>query len=212
MTRWGVEKPAGVSRRHVLGAAAGVAAPFFCLPAKAQTTESTLWLQQLLANRGPGAGVAADDPGRLALLAEADAALRLGQTDAAQTALERAALMRHAADVEIGLVHCFMQRAQYGQALAFCAHVAGMHRETPQGTLLYAHLLRQGGQAQIAEQLLMRARQQHGDAVDWQEALKDHAPPDPRHRPFALGPAAPADWVYTVPPRAGPMGNTSSRP
>ena len=104
-------------------------------------------------------GRSRDDPARLALLRQAEAELARGDAVAAGETFERAAMMLHAADTEMGLVRGHMQAGQYGRALAFCAHTAGVHRESPAASALYAWLVRAGGQDAFAERTLAQALQ-----------------------------------------------------
>ena len=91
---------------------------------------------------------------RLALLTRAEAELARGDTVAATDTFDRAAMMLHAPDTEMGLVRAYMQAGQYRRALAFCAHVAGAHLESAPAGALYAWLLRAGGQPAVAERAL----------------------------------------------------------
>lgn len=102
-------------------------------------------------------------PERLALLQEAEAALGRGDTGEAIAALDRAALMLHAADTEMGLVRAYVQQGEYRRALAFAAHTAGAHKDTPAAAALYAWLLDAGGQAVFARRVLDEARARVGD-------------------------------------------------
>ena len=122
-----------------------------------------------------GAGVAApahDDeaaaaarlPERVALLARAQAELERGDASRALDDFERAAMMLHAADAELGLIRAAMQDGQYRRALAFCAHTAGEHTGDADGGALYAWLLRIGGQAGQSERLLAETRAHPPDA------------------------------------------------
>lgn len=96
---------------------------------------------------------------RAELLARAEAELARGDTVAAGESFERAAMMLHAADTEMGLVRSYMQAGQYARALAFCAHTAGVHREAPAAGALYAWLLRAGGQTAFSERTLQQSVQ-----------------------------------------------------
>jgi tetratricopeptide (TPR) repeat protein len=88
-------------------------------------------------------------------LDEAERLLALGQAVPAQDALDRAAMMLHAADTEAALVRAYMQAGEYRRALAFGAHAAGAHRrEWPASMALYAWLLQVGGQAVVARRML----------------------------------------------------------
>ena len=91
---------------------------------------------------------------RSALLVSAEAALARGDTVAATDALDRAAMMLHAPDTELGLVRAYMQAGQYRRALAFCAHTSGAHLESAAAGALYAWLLRVGGQDAFAQRVL----------------------------------------------------------
>lgn len=92
---------------------------------------------------------------RTKLLRTGESALSKLQLDAASRAFEGAALMAHSADSEIGLVRTYMQSGAYRRALAFCAHTAGAHLDAVEGSALYAWLLHMGGQAGIAQLLLI---------------------------------------------------------
>ncbi|HEX6708325.1 MAG TPA: tetratricopeptide repeat protein [Albitalea sp.] len=103
---------------------------------------------------------------RDALLAAAEAALARGDAGAAIEAFDKAALMQHAPDTEMGLVRAYLQQGEYRRALAFCAHTAGAHREAPAASALYAWLLAAGGQAVFARRVLDEAAARApGDAV-----------------------------------------------
>lgn len=91
---------------------------------------------------------------RVAVLLRAESELAQGDTAAANETFDRAAMMLHAPDTEMGLVRTYMQAGQYRRALAFCAHTAGTHRESPSAGALYAWLLRAGGQGAFAERAL----------------------------------------------------------
>ena len=91
---------------------------------------------------------------RAGLLETGEAALARLDAAAALNAFERAALILHAADTEIGLVRSHMQAGDYRRALAFGAHTAGAHLDVAGGSLLYAWLLQLGGQPAIARRVL----------------------------------------------------------
>ena len=99
------------------------------------------------------AAAAAAAASRTDLLSAAEKSLERGDTVAAITALDRAALMAHSADTEIGLVRAYMQQGDYRRALAFAAHTAGAHRDEPAASALYARLLSVGGQGAFARRL-----------------------------------------------------------
>ncbi len=94
---------------------------------------------------------------RRQLLASAEAALARSEVAIAQQAFERAALITHAADTEMGLVRTHMQAGQYRRALAFGAHTAGTHLDVVGGAALYAWLLQVGGQEAPAKRMLADA-------------------------------------------------------
>jgi len=130
------------------------------------------------------------------LLAEGEARLQAGDIDAARRALERAALTGHAADVELAQLRTMMQAGEYRQALAFAAHVAGAHLDASAGAVMYAWLLRLGGQDAVARQVLDAAVRRLPDdptlarVPDWWGG-KDAAPT--WLAPYALGSSAAAD-------------------
>jgi hypothetical protein len=94
---------------------------------------------------------------RMQLLASAEAALARSDIATAQQGFERAALISHAVDTEMGLVRTYMQAGQYRRALAFSAHTAGVHLDAVGGAALYAWLLQIGGQAAPAKRMLADA-------------------------------------------------------
>jgi hypothetical protein len=97
------------------------------------------------------------DPLRQATLERAEAELERGHTAAALDAFERAAMMLHAPDTEMGLIRTHMQAGQYRRALAFCAHTAGAHLESASAGALYAWLLQIGGQTSVAQRVLQES-------------------------------------------------------
>jgi len=97
-------------------------------------------------------------PQRVALLQRAQAELERGDATQALDDFERAAMMLHAGDAELGLIHAAMQDGQYRRALAFCAHTAGEHTDDAEGGALYAWLLRIGGQDALARQVIADTR------------------------------------------------------
>jgi hypothetical protein len=104
------------------------------------------------------ATAAARLPQRVALLAHAQAELERGNAGASLDDFERAAMMLHAADAELGLIRAAMQDGQYRRALAFCAHTAGEHTDDSEGAALYAWLLRIGGQPGQSDRVLVDLR------------------------------------------------------
>jgi hypothetical protein len=119
--------------------------------------------RQRAASASPGSTVtlALPSPARLQeraqLLAQAEAALARSDVAVAQNAFERAALISHAADTEMGVVRAHMQAGQYRRALAFGAHTAGAHLDVVGGAALYAWLLHVGGQEAAAQRMLTDA-------------------------------------------------------
>lgn len=103
---------------------------------------------------------------RSALLDRAEAQLARGEVVEATDTFERAAMMLHAPDTEMGLVRAYMQAGQYRRALSFCAHVSGAHLESGAAGALYAWLLSAGGQRQFATRVLTETRERlPGDPV-----------------------------------------------
>ncbi|MGR4871532.1 trypsin-like peptidase domain-containing protein [Variovorax sp. LARHSF232] len=125
---------------------------------------ATGWCINAVAHEGPHGDAATTIDGRLrdakqmdaraVLLQRAEAQLARGDAAAATETFERAAMMLHAPDTEMGLVRSYMQAGHYRRALAFCAHTAGVHREAPAAGALYAWLLRAGGQNAFAQRTL----------------------------------------------------------
>lgn len=126
------------------------------LSAAAQTPTFSLEAQRRLSG-GSSANLSQDLSRRTALLELGEARLAAGDTEAAQRAFDEAALIVHAADIELGLVRAYMQEGEYRRALAFGAHAAGAHPEFPGGTALYAWLLQLGGQGRFALRALDEA-------------------------------------------------------
>jgi tetratricopeptide (TPR) repeat protein len=98
---------------------------------------------------------------RSALLQRAEAELARGDSTAAIDNFDRAAMLLHAPDTEMGLVRAYMQAGEYRRALAFCAHTAGAHREAAAPGALYAWLLQAGGQNEFAQRTLTEALTRH---------------------------------------------------
>ena len=94
---------------------------------------------------------------RTQLLASAEAALASSDVVVAQQNFERAALIAHSADTEMGLVRTYMQAGHYRRALVFGAHTAGTHLDAVGGAALYAWLLQVGGQDAPAKRLISDA-------------------------------------------------------
>ena len=94
---------------------------------------------------------------RLALALEAEQRMAVGDTTAAQAALDSLAGQLHSPDVELALVRNDMQAGEYRRALNSVAHAAGAHLEVSTGTALYAWLLQLGGQGAVASRTLAQA-------------------------------------------------------
>lgn len=98
-------------------------------------------------------------PGHVALLQQGEDALRRGDAATAQQAFEQALGLVHAAEGELGLVRATLLAGRWREALAFCAHTAGVHAaESATPTALYGALLGFAGQRGFAQQLLARTR------------------------------------------------------
>jgi hypothetical protein len=160
---------------------------------------------------GDEAAAAARLPQRVALLQRAQSELERGDASQALDDFERAAMMLHAADAELGLIRSAMQDGQYRRALAFCAHTAGEHTDDAEGSALYAWLLRIGGQGELASRVLEQARANAPDdpvAAAVQAAFRTSPPVasgvllQPLHRmaPWAPGslPSAPPATAHFV--------------
>ena len=91
---------------------------------------------------------------RAELLVRGETELQRGENAAALDDFERAAMMRHEADAEIGLIRAALQDGQYRRALAFAAHTAGEHLDHTEAGALYSWLLYVGGQRDLALRLL----------------------------------------------------------
>ncbi len=124
-------------------------------------------------------GDAQAEAARAPWLIAGEKALVAGDAAAAIDALERAAALGHAAEVELDLVRAYLLAGRYRQALSFGAHVAGEHHDTTAPAALYAWLLAAGGQEPYARQVLDEAlRRAPGDplAVMTRDAVGMAAP------------------------------------
>lgn len=124
----------------------------------------------------------ADDPAmveRAAILRSAEAALARGDSAQAVIDFDRAAMMLHAADTEMGLVRAYLQAGEYRRALAFCAHTAGVHLDSAPASALYAWLLRVGGQGVFAQRVLDAARVRVPDDAALKEVAAEFQRPSP---------------------------------
>jgi hypothetical protein len=139
---------------------------------------------------------AAASSARLALLVAAEAALARGDAPSAVASLDRAAMMLHSADTEMGLVRAYLQQGEYRRALAFAAHTAGAHRDTPSASALYAWLLSLGGQGVYAQRVLDQAPS--AEAADAVVAATRTL--------LAMPGAAPTQALLRTPHRMAPYG------
>ena len=154
------------------------------------------------------AAAAARMPQRVALLARAQAELERGDASAALDDFERAAMMLHAADAELGLIRAAMQDGQYRRALAFCAHTAGEHTDDADGGVLYAWLLRIGGQAAQASRTLADARAHAPEDALVAAVDRAFATPLPVAEGVLLQPAhRMAPWPVMLGPQAPPTAS-----
>lgn len=126
---------------------------------------------------------------RLRRLEEARLALSRGEAEAAAAPLDAAAAMSHAADTELLQLQSLLQRGQVRQALAFAAHTAAAHRDTPEARALHCWLLALSGQPAHAATLLA-AMPLPGSAVTAALAALD--------QPAPLAPGLPGPWAHGV--------------
>lgn len=132
-----------------------------------------------------------DERARLLQRGEADLAR---DPASAVEEFELVAAMGHAADGELGLVRAYMQAGEYRRALAFCAHAAGEHFDVAGAAVLYAWLLRAGGQGEVAQGILAEAlARAPSDALVLEAA-----------RAFASPPAVPDGVLLQAPHRVAP--------
>ena len=122
-----------------------------------RVAQTTIVVACTLAAVGAAAAHGATERERAALLQGAEAELARGDTSLAAGTFERAASMQHAPDTEMGIVRTSMQQGLYAQALAFAAHTAGAHLESPAAAALYAWLLRVGGRSDVSDRVLGEA-------------------------------------------------------
>ncbi len=148
----------------LMSAAVRAAATLLCLAAIAAgaaqaASPADQRLKRLLERANtPGSNETTPPETRLRLLAAGEAALARRDAGEAAQQFERAGMVRHEADAELGLIRAYMQAGEYRRALAFASHTAGAHPQSGAGSALYAWLLHIGGQARIAAQLLDNAR------------------------------------------------------
>ncbi len=144
------------------------------------------------------------------LAREGESALAVGDAVAAQRAFERAALLVHSPEVEMGLVRSYMQAGDFRRALNFASHAAGAHRNVPAGTALYAWLLHISGQGRVAATMLAEAAQRAPDDPALREAGASLSEPWPMVAGVLAevpGRAAPYAWGAAVPGTARVVGS-----
>jgi hypothetical protein len=141
---------------------------------------------------------------------EGVAALQRGESQQALDAFERAAMLRHSAPIEIGIVRSLMQMGAYRRALGFAGHTAFAHPESHDGAALYTLLLRLGGQAPVAQRLVEAGLQRAPDDVALARARAVLAAPLADERVQALTALAPSGDA--VPTGATVVGNATLLP
>ena len=100
---------------------------------------------------------AATETTRLELVRRGEAALTAGNPRDAEEWFERAGNMAHEADAELGQLRAILQAGEFRRALAFAAHIAGVHQESGAGAGMYAWLLHLSGQPRVAQDTLAAA-------------------------------------------------------
>jgi hypothetical protein len=145
-----------------------------------------------------------------ALQHDGEAALQRGEAQQALDNFERAAMLRHSAPIEIGIVRSLMQMGAYRRALGFAGHTAFAHPESHDGAALYTLLLRLGGQAPVARRLVEAGLQRAPDDVSLARARAVLAAPLADERVRALTALAPSG--ASVPPGALVIGNATLLP
>lgn len=187
-------------RRSALRAAAAFgAAALFSRAARAQSAPA--FSEEARRRLAPGN---VDERERFAierqrLLDEAEQQLEAGRAELALETFQRAAMMLHAPDTELGIVRALMAAGQYRRALAFCAHAAGAHRDQPAGMALYSWLLHVGGQEVVARRFLDEAIDRAPGQPVLLQARDQLSKPWPivsdllRQRPWRVSPYAFAD-------------------
>ena len=94
---------------------------------------------------------------RLELVRQGEAALARGDARNALDWFERAGDLGHEADAELGQLRAMLQAGEFRRALAFAAHIAGVHQDESAGAGIYAWLPHLSGQTLVAQQTLARA-------------------------------------------------------
>jgi hypothetical protein len=170
------------------------------------TFARAVWLVALLIG---GATSAAANPVD-ELQRDGEAALQRGESQQALDSFERAAMLRHGAPIEIGIVRSLMQMGAYRRALGFAGHTAFAHPESHDGASLYALLLRLGGQAPVAQRLVEAGLQRAPDDVSLARARAVLTAPLADERVQALTALTPSG--DSVPPDASVIGNATLLP
>ena len=98
---------------------------------------------------------------RLELLRQGEAALARGDARNALDWFERAGDLGHEADAELGQLRAMLQAGEFRRALAFAAHIAGVHQDESAGAGIYAWLLHISGQTRVARETLGHALARH---------------------------------------------------
>lgn len=120
--------------------------------------DAELRLKRLLDRARSTAAAVVTPVERQHMLNEGEAALQRGEAAQALDWFERAGLVQHEADAEIGMIRAMMQAGHYRRALTLAAHTAGAHPASAAGNAMYAGLLFVGGQVQVAQRLLDQAQ------------------------------------------------------
>lgn len=154
--------------------------------------QAQVQIQQLRALNAAGLAPASETQ-RQQRLDEARLALSRGEADAALLPLDAAAAMSHAADTEMLQLQALLQRGRVRHALAFAAHMAAAHRDTPEARSLHVWLLALAGQpAHAASQLAAMPLTDSALNADFPAALSA------LEQPAALGAGMPGPWPHGV--------------
>lgn len=195
-----------ISTRWLSTALCGAAA--FCL--QAQARGSSPEVEHHHTAPAANAAIPRDTWEDRRLAQEGESALAAGDAAAAQRAFDRAALLVHSPEVEMGLVRSYMQAGDFRRALNFASHAAGAHRNVPAGTALYAWLLHISGQSRVAAIMLAEAAQRAPDDPALRQARASLSEPWPTVSGVLAevpGRAAPYAWGAAVPGTARVVGS-----
>ena len=105
----------------------------------------------------PHTSASSSESARLELVRRGEAALAAGNPRDAEEWFERAGQMAHEADAELGQLRAMLGAGEFRRALAFAAHIAGVHQDSGAGAGMYAWLLHLSGQPRVAQDTLERA-------------------------------------------------------